>query len=151
MKLSFLILLVSAGSAFASQPGSPGDRTFIPSGGGYKGAAKVFPLFLETDACDQGFLMKLVKSPGLAQRYRLFLQETYRAACTKTTLSTQLEIYNVEVDRKAGDRVLYKSTQGTRLITLSDRRGLKTDQPAWVVNVDGVLYQSTSVSDVDLP
>ncbi len=153
MKLSLLaaLLCLSLNVSQASQPGSP-FSPFVPSGGGYKGAARLFPLTLESDPCDRGFSVKLVKSPGLVRRFRLFVQETYRGICTEPKLYAQLEIYNVVEENKADGTVLFTASQTPEGFVLSDRRGVKANsQPTWVALIGAQYYQATVVSEGDLP
>lgn len=151
MKFSLLFILVSL-NAFASQPG---DRlpfgTFVPGGGGFKGAAKLFKLSLETSPCDQGYIVKIVKAPGLVRRFRLFVQETYRGQCQLPDLSDKQLDYNADESTGKDGGVIFTAAQGADLITLVDRRWIKTDQPAWVALIGTTLYQSTEIAPENLP
>lgn len=148
LSLSALFLLIGL-NAMASPPGTPFPfNSFVPSGGGIKGEAKVFPLTLETADCDKGYSLQLIKSPGLVRRFRFIAQEIYRGACEEGKLDEQLLIHNDLTEKSGADgSMIFTSNRGNIAFQLSDRRYVKADtQPAWVALIDGMYYQASVVT-----
>jgi hypothetical protein len=159
MKLFPLIAVLVLGanlSLATPPPQNPGDPmphfpVFVPSGGGYKGAAKLFPLTVKGDACDRGWLVKLLKTPGILGRYRVLATEIHRGECeTDNRELTQTDFLSLNSrDEQGTDR--YWTRDSDEFILVDSRYSKDKSQPTWVARIGGRYFQATIVSDTDLP